>query len=132
MLGKKLSTLLLFSVIITLNLVIPRIGHICYCPDNPPEGYRCMCNCAKCVSNRGGFVCFYSHRETEEQKPGIHVLSSGCCWGGEEVDFEAPGSVFAIVPGSSFNPPLPVIHVIQTEGYAVPQEIHLSPREKPT
>ena len=132
MLRKKLSTFLLIFVIINLNLVIPRVRHICYCPDNPPEGYRCMCNCPKCVASRGGFVCFCAHRKGEKQKLDIHVLSSGCCCGGKQVDFDAPGSVFPMVLSSCFNPSLPVIHFIQKEASAVPQEIYLSPREKPT
>ncbi len=132
MLRKKLSTFLLIFIIININLVIPRVKHICYCPDNAPESYRCMCNCPKCVAKRGGFVSFCSQQEREKQKPGIHVLSSGCCCGGKQVDFDAPGSVFPTELGSSFSPPLLVIHFIQKEASAVPQEIYLSPREKPT
>jgi hypothetical protein len=132
MFRKELSTFLLIFVIVNINLVIPRVRHICYCPDNFPEGYRCMCNCPKCVANRGGFVSFCTKQERGKPKSDIPILSSGCSCGAKQVDFDAPGSVFPMVLGSSFSPPLPVIHFIQKEASAVPREIYLSPREKPT
>ena len=132
MLRKKLSTSILIFVIININLVIPRVKHICYCPDHFPEGYRCMCNCPKCVANRGGFVSFCAERERKKPKSDIHVLSSGCCCGGKQIDFDAPGSAFPMVLGSSLNPPLPAFHLIKKEALTLPQLIYLSPREKPT
>jgi hypothetical protein len=132
---KRFYAFFFILLIFHVGLIIPKTRFEGSCSALSTDRFSPCCNCAYCVSQRGGFLSACGcHERTGNSSENLPLIKRAICFcGSSNSDFDLPGAKYPILIGKSlFPPPALKIHHFFPIPSVLSSQVYLTPTDHPS